>query len=132
MEINATGGGIAPARGGGSTLFYKVVMESLSVTLHLSRNWNDMEQAMQIIMCVLSCFSHAQLFATVWTVAHQAPLCMGFSRQEHWSGLPCPAPGQLLNPGIEPRPLPSPTLASGSFTTSTTWEAPQIIGERIF
>ena len=43
MEINATGGGITPARGGGSTLFYKVVMESLLITLHLSRNWNDME-----------------------------------------------------------------------------------------
>ena len=40
--------------------------------------------------CVLSCFSHVQLFATEWTVTHQAPLSMGFSRQEYWSGLPCP------------------------------------------
>ena len=51
--------------------------------------------------CVLSRFSHIQLFATLWTVAHQAPLSMGFSRQEYWSGLPCPPPGDLLNPGIK-------------------------------
>ena len=43
-----------------------------------------------------------QLFATPWTVAHQAPLSMGFSRQEYWSGLPFPSPGDLPNPGIEP------------------------------
>ena len=48
----------------------------------------------------LSC---VQLFATPWTVAHQAPLSMGFSRQEYWSGLPFPFPGDLPDPGIEPR-----------------------------
>ena len=51
--------------------------------------------------------SHVQLFATPWTVAHQAPLSMGFSRQEYWSGLPFTSPGALPRPGIEPR---SPTL----------------------
>ena len=51
--------------------------------------------------CVLSCFSPVQLFATLWTVACQAPLFMGFSRQEYWSGLPCPPPGDLSDPGIE-------------------------------
>ena len=51
---------------------------------------------------MFSCFSHVQLFAMLWTVAHQAPLSMGFSMQEHWSGLPCPSPGDLLDPGIEP------------------------------
>ena len=50
-------------------------------------------------------FSHVQLFATPWTVAHQAPLSLEFSRQEYWSGLPCPAPGDLPNPGVEPRSL---------------------------
>ena len=50
-------------------------------------------------MCVLSCFSCVQLFATPWTVACQAPLSMRFSRQEHWSGLPCP-PSDLPDPGI--------------------------------
>ena len=46
--------------------------------------------------------SHVQLFATPWTVAYQAPHSMGFSRQEYWSGLPFPSPGDLPNPGIEP------------------------------
>ena len=54
-------------------------------------------------MCVLSCFSHIWLFATPQTVACQAPLSMAFSRQEYWSGLPCPPPGHFLNPGVEPR-----------------------------
>ena len=47
-------------------------------------------------------FSHVQLFATPWTVAHEAPPTMGFSRQEYWSGLPFPSPGDLPNPGIKP------------------------------
>ena len=53
--------------------------------------------------CVLSCFSCVQLFATLWTVACQLPLSMGFSRQEYRSGFPCPPPGNLPGPGIEPR-----------------------------
>ena len=52
-------------------------------------------------MLLLSCFSCVQLFATLWTIAHQAPLPKGFSRQEYWSGLPCPPPGDLPGPGIE-------------------------------
>ena len=50
----------------------------------------------------ISHFSRAQLFAMPWTVAHQAPLSMRFSRQEYWSGLPFPSPGDLPNPGIKP------------------------------
>ena len=73
--------------------------------------------------CVLHRFSRVWLFATPWTVAHQALLCMGFSRQEHWSGLPCPPPGDLPDPGIEPACLLSPASAGGFFTTSATWEA---------
>ena len=53
-------------------------------------------------MRVLIHFSCVQLFATQWTVAHQAPLSMGFSRQEYWNGLPCPPPGDLPNPVIKP------------------------------
>ena len=49
--------------------------------------------------------SHVQLFVTPWTVAHQAPLPIGFIRQEYWSGLPFPSPGDLPNPGIEPKSL---------------------------
>ena len=70
-------------------------------------------------MCVLSRFSHVQLSVTIWTVAHQAPLSMEFSRQEYWSGLPCPPPGDLPDPGIEPKSLMSPALAGAFFTTST-------------
>ena len=58
-----------------------------------------------------------------WTVAHQAPLSMEFSRQEYSSGLPCPPPGHLPNPGTEPVSLMSPELAGGFFTTSATWKA---------
>ena len=48
-------------------------------------------------------FSHVRLFATPWMVTYQAPQSMGFSKQEYWSGLPFPSPGDLSNPGIEPR-----------------------------
>ena len=53
--------------------------------------------------CVLSCFSLVWLFSTLYTIAHQAPLSMGFSRQEYLSGLPFPSPGNLPDPGIEPK-----------------------------
>ena len=72
--------------------------------------------------CVLSHFSHVWLCATQWTVALQAPLSMGFSRQEYWSGLPCPPPGDLPDSGIKPTCLTSLALAGRFFTTSTTWE----------
>ena len=63
--------------------------------------------------CVLSRFTHVRLFVTLWTVACQAPLSMGFCKQEYWSGLPCPPPGDLPKPGIEPA---SPALQADSFT----------------
>ena len=61
--------------------------------------------------------SHVQLFATQWTVARQAPLFMEFPRQEYWSGLPFPSPGDPPNPGIEPMSPVSPPLAGRFFTT---------------
>ena len=54
--------------------------------------------------------SHVRLFATLWTVARQDPLSMGFSKQKYWSGLPCPPPGELPNLGIEPTSPVSPAL----------------------
>ena len=66
---------------------------------------------------LLSHFSRVQLFVTLWTIAHQAPLSMRFSRQEYWSGLPCPPPGDLPDPGMETVSLVSPALAGGLFTT---------------
>ena len=73
---------------------------------------------------VLNSFSHIRLFVTLWVVACQAPLSMGFSRQDYWSGLLCPPPGDLPDPGIEHVSLMSPALVDRFFTTSTTWEAP--------
>ena len=67
----------------------------------------------------------------LWTVAHQAPLSMGFCRQEYWSELPFPPPGDLPNPGIEPTSLMSPAFSGRFFTTSTAWEAPRVISDKI-
>ena len=72
---------------------------------------------------MLSCFSHVQLFVTLWTIAHQAPLSMEFSRQEYWSGSPCPPPGNLPDPGFKLTSLLSPALAGRFFPTNATWEA---------
>ena len=69
-------------------------------------------------MCMLSRFSRVRLFATPWTVAHQAPLSMGFSRQEYWSGLLCPPPGDLPDPWIEPASPVAPALQVGSLLLS--------------
>ena len=69
--------------------------------------------------------SRVQLFAIPWTVALQAPLSMGFSRQEYWSGLPFLLPGDLSDPGIQPASLASPALAGGFFFSTTEppiWE----------
>ena len=68
-------------------------------------------------------FSPVRLFATLWTIAHQAPLSMGFSRQEYWGGLPCPPPEDLPNLGIELASLTRISFAGRFFTTSATWEA---------
>ena len=76
-------------------------------------------------MHMLSCFSYVRLLLTLGTVA-QAPLSERFSRQQYWSGLPCPPPADLPDPGIEPASITSPELAGEFFTTSATWEAQQI------
>ena len=68
--------------------------------------------------------SCVQLFVTPWTVAHQAPLSMGFSRQGYWSGLPCPSPGDLPDPGTEPASPSFPAPASGFFITEPSVEDP--------
>ena len=73
--------------------------------------------------CLLSHFSHVQLSVILWTMACQAPLSVGFFRQEYWIALPCLPPGDLPNPGIEFTSLKTLVLADGFFTSSTTWEA---------
>ena len=77
-------------------------------------------------MCVESeLLSHVRLFAMPWTVACQAPLSMEFSRQEYWSGLPLPSPGDLPNPGVEPG---SPGLQADSLLSEPPGKIPQATG----
>ena len=64
------------------------------------------------------------LFATLWTVALQAPLSMGLSRQEYWSGLPLPPPGDLPDPGTEPASPASPALTGSFFTNKQPGKSP--------
>ena len=74
------------------------------------------------IKCCACVLSRVGLPETLWTVAHQAPLSMGFSRQGYWSGLPFPSPGDLPDPGMEPNSLASPAVADGFFPVSATRE----------
>ena len=64
---------------------------------------------------------------TLQTVARQAPLSMGFSRQEYWSGLPCSLPGDLANPGIKPISCASPAVQADSLPTEATWEVLELV-----
>ena len=82
--------------------------------------WSHSQSSDSVPMRMLSRFSRVQLFVTLWTVACQAPLSMGFSSQEYWRGLPCPPPGDLPKRGIKPMSLMSPALAGRFFTTSNT------------
>ena len=91
--------------------------------------WWSFQHSSPTTMCVCVCvksFSYVWLFATLWTVACQATLSMGFSRQEYWTGLPCSPPGDLPNPGIKSMSLKSLALPGRFFTTSATWEATPI------
>ena len=93
-------------------------------------NVQEMDKFLEIraVGCVmLSPFSRVRLFVTLWTVAHQAPLSMGVSRQEYWSGLPFPPPGDLPDPGIEPA---SPTLQAGSLSMSHQGRATEALGDQ--
>ena len=89
--------GLFPCEGEGKTS----AMETLIRLLCLFLNSRILVPSVKAA-CLISLFSPVRLFATPWTLAHQAPLSMGFSRQEYWSGLPCPPPGDLPNPGVEP------------------------------
>ena len=92
---------------------------------HRSRNFPPPDLVSTV--CVLDHFSRVQLFVRLWTIDHKAPLSLGLSRQEYRSGVPCPPPGYLPNPGIKPSSLMSPVLSSTFFTTSAAWEAPWIL-----
>ena len=83
---------------------------------------------LRAVCCVLSCFSYVWLYVTIeltpWTIAHKVPLSIGFSKQEYWSGLPFPSPGNLPDSGIKPVSLMSPALTGRYLITSTTWKDP--------
>ena len=87
-------------------------------TLRFQQNQGFISQ-IRSIKLVLHRFS-VQLFVTPWTVAHQAPLSMGFSKKKYYSGLSCPPPGDLPDPGIKSESLTSPASAGGFFSTSLT------------
>ena len=91
----------------------------------LSRtNWKCVGGSRRPCLCVCCYFCHIRLYVTLWTVAHEAPLSMGFSWQEYWSGLPYPPPGDCSGLGIKPASFMSLASSGWFFTTSTTWEAP--------
>ena len=93
------------------------------VLLPLLFDW--LKQVTWSCACMLSHFSRVWLLKTPWTIAFQAPLSMEFSRQEYWNGLLCPPLGDLPSPGVEL--VSSPALASGFFTTSTTWWGKEVL-----
>ena len=106
-----------------SNIFYPWLVESVNT------------ESMDMKEYTCSVPSHAPLFVTPWPVAHQAPLSMGFSRQEYWSGLPCPPPGDLPHPGIEPRSpasqvdsLPPCHLGRPRRRTDCNWESQEHSG----
>ena len=100
---------------------------SLSVTFQGETLSNLLNFLCLGLLSMLSHFSHVRLSVTLWTAACQAPMSTGFSRQESWSGMPRPSPGNLPDSGIEPACHASPAVACRFFTTSATWGAPHRI-----
>ena len=110
----------------GKTTFIAIVLRELSQSCESLLKYKISGTTPLRQACLAQSFSHVQLFVTLWTVALQAPLPMGFPRQEHWSGSPFLSPGDLPHPGIEPM---SPVLAGG-FTTTEPLGKP--IGDLVY
>ena len=124
---------VIPCNGISSTLKRKEIPTFVMIWVKLRDILlNEISQSQRDRYCmipfilVLSHFSRVRVFVTPWTVAHQVPLSLGFSRQEYWRGLPCPPPVGRPDPGIAPPFLMSPALAGRFFTTSDTWKALQL------
>ena len=110
------GSGRFPGGEKGNPLQYSCLENPMNRGQESKINW-ETGIIYTLCMFVFSRSVMSDSFVTPWTVAHQAPLSMELPRQEYWSGLPFPTPGDLLDPGIEPASLASPTLAGGFFTT---------------
>ena len=82
--------------------------------------------------CMLSCFSCVHLFVTLWTIACQAPLSIGFSRKEYWGGLPFPPAEDLPNPGIEPASPVTPALTGSSLLLAQLGSPKKLIPNLVF
>ena len=95
-------------------------------TTLMAESEEELKSLLMKVKVKVKSLSHVQLFATPWTVACQAPLSMGFSRQEYWNGLPVPSPGDLLNPGIKPR---SPALQADALSSEPLGKPPDEKGE---
>ena len=94
---------------------------------------NEVKQVKPVLVCKCAkSLSRVRLFATPWTEAHQVPLSMGFSRQEYWSGLPCPLQGIFLTQGLNSHLLHLLHWAGRLFTTSNTWETQACLLELVF
>ena len=127
-----TGSWVVPNLSNIQYIFKVLQVYKLYISLNSKHIWNPpicLLHPTNIFIFLHACLSHfscVHLCVTPWTSrACQASLFMEFSRQEYWSGLPCPPPGDLPDPGNEPVSLLSPALASGFITTSATWEAPK-------
>ena len=141
--------GRSPGEGKVYPLQYSCLKNSMDSIVHgVTRSWtrlSDFPFQMNVLesngtlpskYISVSAFSwitnciRAQLCPTLfrpWTIAHQAPLSVGFFRQEYWSGLPFPLPGDLPDPGVRHESLASPALAGMFFTTRATWETPLVM-----
>ena len=95
-------------------LFLGCSVSVKSYAVYRSRIIKIVQSTKHLLVVVVKLLSCVRLFATPWTVAYQAPPFMGFSRQEYWSGLPFPSPGDLPDPGIKPR---SPTSQADALTS---------------
>ena len=125
-ESSISGLGRSPGEENGNPCQYSCLenpmdRRALRVIIHgVAKSWTFlMWLHTLLLLLLLSRLSGVRLCATPWTVARQAHLSMGFSRQGHWSGLPCPLPGDLPNPEMEPASLTAPALAGRFFTTRT-------------
>ena len=103
--------------------FFTVQLSHLYMTMGKTKQTNKQTKKQNIALtisgCLLSCFSHVRPCGTQWNITYEAPLSMGFSKQEYWSGFPYLPLGDLPNPGIKPTFLMSPALAGRFFTTKT-------------